>query len=136
MPADVEAAVYDRLANDPDIAAAVGGRIFPEVVPADKPFPAVAYMMVQRTFGQNLDGPNGLSAARFAITVCAMKEADCEPLMDKVLPLFHRSQGVWAGVSVLSSIAATSSDDYEPPAHASDDLYYMLTQEIVVNHRV
>ena len=137
MVADVEAAVYDRLRTAPGVGGAVGGRVFPEVIPAVEPFPAIAYMMTTRNYPRNLDGVNGQKRCKIRdpALFAAHSEAECRGIMDSLLPLFHRQYGTWSGVEIQSSAAVDSSDDYNPPSHASDEAYYMLTQEFAIYHR-
>ena len=67
----IEEAVVNHMENDGPIAAIVGDRIYPNVIPQDVDLPAIAYQVISRPGLMCHDGPSGIAWPRFQITAQA-----------------------------------------------------------------
>ena len=56
---DLLQAVYEYISGNPEIQAVVQGRIFPIVLPQDKPLPAIVYAPVVANYDSALQGDTG-----------------------------------------------------------------------------
>lgn len=81
-----ETALVNLLTSDPTVAALVGGRIYPNVIPQDAALPAIAYQVLSSEKGYTHGGPNAgknpylqltIEGSSYASTmaVCAACEA-------------------------------------------------------------
>lgn len=78
-----EQLLADALAADPEVAAAVGQRVYPVVAPASASLPFLTWRRIgiQRT--QTLAGPMGMSAVQLAIEVYAETYGEARDIADK-----------------------------------------------------
>ena len=67
----IESALYTLLTSDSSVAALVGTRIYPLLVPDGTTLPAVAYQQISLVPRKTHSGPNALLHERYQLTVHA-----------------------------------------------------------------
>ena len=69
MTTTIEEVVWYKMVNDATLAALVGTRVYPLLVPQDATMPAIAYQKISSTKHQAHDGSSHLARSRFQFTV-------------------------------------------------------------------
>ena len=93
----IEEAVVYHLENDGPVAAVVGDRIYPNVIPQDVDLPAIAYQVISRPGLMCHDGPSGIAWPRFQITAQADDYDEVVGLINLVRVAFDGFDGVMGG---------------------------------------
>jgi len=105
------------LAGDSAIAALVGARIYPALLPQPPTFPALTYQVVSGFRHTQMDGPPGVNRARLQIDCWAATYIGAEALADAVrlaLDGFKGMVGGSPGRLVQAAFFASERDLYEP----------------------
>ncbi len=92
----IDAALYGYLTSQPPVAALIGNRLYPSVLPEEVNYPAVAYMRVstQRVYG--IGGPIGYATPRIQFSVFALDPDTTSTVIDAIrmaLDGFHGGMG-------------------------------------------
>lgn len=114
----IDAALYGYLTSQPTIAALVGTRIYPSMLPEEVDYPAVAYMRVstQRIYG--IGGPIGYATPRIQFSAFARDPDTASAVIDAIrvaLDGFRGGMGA-ANVREIASDDEMGEHDggYEP----------------------
>jgi len=67
----IEAAIYEILSTDSTVAALVGARIKPSILPQGLAMPAITYQQISGPRDETTDGPTGLVASRWQVNMWA-----------------------------------------------------------------
>ena len=107
---DICQAVYEKLCSDNDISRAVNCRIYPIVLPADAPLPAIVYAPVLANYDSALQGDTGFvrQTMQFVCHDTTYKKA--RELSRKVKRLFQDYHGDMCGLTIQ---AVFIKSDYE-----------------------
>lgn len=112
----IEAAIYYHLINDADVAALVGTRIYPNVIPQDASLPSLAYQVISRPGLMAHDGPSGLAWPRVQFTVQADDYDQVVDLTNKVriaLDGYSGLMGGPGGVTVEGAFVKDARDGHQ-----------------------
>lgn len=138
---EVTEALRQRLVDTAAIAAAVGARIYPDVLPQSwKPSvgTAVVYQLVSAVVAEDLEGPVDAENWRIQFDVWSndrkTSQAVARLLQDELAEIAQEAVGaVWIdGVSVAGGQRWTSS----APPDGSDDWWYCTSFDVRVAHQV
>lgn len=98
-----EAVIYALLSTDDDVTAAVGTRIYPEMLPEGRPAPALVYRLISQVQQDDvaLDQAVQLMTARIQVDAIASNEsyAARKALLLAVRRACHAQRGTIAGVA-------------------------------------
>lgn len=115
----IEQAIFNHLSTDAGVAALVGTRVYPVMLPQGATLPAVTYMRVSSTRMRTFGAPRMGRVARFQFTVWATtylsRGAIVAALID-ALEGYSGTLGGVGGVDVLAIQQEGQLDDYEPTA--------------------
>lgn len=84
----IEEAVYSRLTTFAGLAALIGTRAYPLVIPVDADLPAVAYQTISHNPKHSMTGPTGLSETRVQISTVADDYAEAKRVDGQVRAAF------------------------------------------------
>jgi hypothetical protein len=116
-----EAALVARLKADTQLAAIVGTRIYPLVIPQKGATPALVYAIPNTDRARNLAGAAGVATARVLIDARASSYATVKALQE-ILRQYDGFAGTLAGnVVVLNTVMADQTDEFEWPAGTGTD---------------
>jgi hypothetical protein len=126
MVADIRAAVRAFLLADEGIAAAVGERIFPLLLPQGERRASIVYTVISELSDPTMTGPSGLSRVRMQVDCWAPSADAADALGRAVEARLDGYQGPMTGegspaesVAVQGAFLDDERDDYDGEA----DLY-------------
>jgi len=102
----LEEALYAHLSGDADVAALVGDRIYPLLVPQDADLPALAYQRISGVPIYAHDGPPGLARARVQITCLGRSYSEAKDLAARVRAALSGYRGTMGGAGGVEVGAA------------------------------
>ena len=112
---DVETLVYTTLTGDAGVAALVGTRVYPAIIPQDAALPALAYQRISSQAIQWQDGSAAPIRPRIQVTAVADDYSEAKGLAAAVRSALN---GVSSG-QILSSFMDTDADGFTD----TSDLY-------------
>lgn len=131
-----EQLVVDQLENDPDVAALLGGRIYPVIAPASAALPFATWRRQSVTREMTLNGPLGMPTVSLAVDIYAESYAAVRQIADRVravLDGFRGGSGNYMHVSIVS--IQSESDGFVqlaggdlPPVYSVTQTYNVLWQ--------
>lgn len=129
--ADIEAAVYSILTADSTLAALVGTRVYPNVVPQDVALPAVAYQRIStsRVYSHS-PGVSQLARPRFQFTSVANSYSDVKAVANAVRGALDAYGGTAASVLVFTMLSQNEFDTF-----SDDGDLHTVRQDFYVWHR-
>ena len=119
MTTTIEEAVYSRLTTFAGLAALIGTRAYPLVIPIDATLPAVAYQTISSEPQWSHDGFSGLTQTRVQISTVAGDYATAKRVDQQVRTAFNAVSftivlGTQAAdVHVQGAFIDNSLDDYD-----------------------
>ena len=121
----IEAALTTWLESDPDVAAAVGARIYPQSIPQGASFPCVTYYRTGQQTTRSLSGLTGLSRARLTLDCWALTYSAAKSLADAVrgtksTPKLDGYRGTVGGVKIQACFCTNVTDSLETPVHGDE----------------
>ncbi len=111
--ATIEEAVYSRLTDDGAVAAQVGTRVYPLVIPQDVDLPAIAYQVISSEAKWSHSGPSGLTQTRVQLTIVADDYATAKATDQAVRAAFNAVSFDAAGVHVQGAFIDNVLDDFD-----------------------
>lgn len=131
-----EQLVIDQAENDPDVAALLGGRIYPVIAPASAALPFATWRRQSVTREMTLSGPLGVPTVSLAIDIYAESYAAVRDIADRfraALNGFSGSMGNYIQVAIVS--LQSESDGFVqlaggdlPPVYSVTQTYNVLWQ--------
>ena len=131
-----EQLVIDQLENDPDVAALLGGRIYPVIAPASAALPFATWRRQSVTREMTLAGPLGMPVVSLAVDIYAESYAAVRQIADRVravLDGWRGGAGNYMHVSIVS--IQSESDGFVqlaggdlPPVYSVTQTYNVLWQ--------
>ena len=120
------------LKADPTIAAAVSGRVFPNIVPQGSAFPAISYNQVSgvRLYDVN-DGPTGRAMPRITINSWAVRYLDVRNLADAVRRRINGFRGMMGSTSIGRITLDNEFDNFEQ--EAGQDGIHRVVQDYIIS---
>ena len=109
----IEAAQYAYLVADADLAALVGTRLYPLLIPQEAALPAVAY---QRISGPRIlahDGPTGAAEARIQYTITGASYSSAKAVAAAIRRAVDGYAGQMADVTVEVAHVLNELDSFE-----------------------
>lgn len=132
--AELEAGLYALCVADAAVAAAIGTRMYPLIIPQGEALPAIAYQRISaRRIGAQ-DGPTGLARARIQLRIVGSSYATAKSTATAVRELLDGYKGVAGGVTI-ESCWLDNDDDAEDGTVTTNRLvfqdYLIMYQESV-----
>lgn len=127
----IEAALYSHLTGNERIAALVGDRVYPETIPQEAPFPAIAYQKVSGFPMGVHSGRLNLSESVIQVTISASDYADAKEIAN-LIKLWFPFRGFLGNlVEIYSSRVQVEVDGYGPQIEAPTvrlDLWFLHSE--------
>jgi hypothetical protein len=102
--------VYSMLADDPGIAAIVGTRIYPTILPQNTPYEAITYQRISNT-GTN--GSTALRGTRYQINCWAETYAEAQALAAAVKARGEEFTDTSETPGIKMALVVNELDDYD-----------------------
>lgn len=131
-------ALAAHLLNDPGIAAVVGTRVYPQVLPQNPTLPALTYQVVGNPRRPvNLASPNTLATARVQITAHSKRLGECEPLAEAVRQALQGFTGRLGGLNfvVVSSILDDETDLGDNAQDGTESTFRRIAVDYLIRYR-
>lgn len=107
--ATIEEQLVGMMLGDAALAAIVGDRVYPLVVPQETPLPAVTYQELETRALATAGGDDGRRESQFAVSVWGESYPAVKGARAALLGLFHGVRG-----GMVQRIEARSRDEYVP----------------------
>ena len=116
--ATIEEAVYARTVGDAGVAALIGTRCYPLVVPQDAAMPAIAYQRISGAPERSHSGFSGVSETRFQFTCEANSYASAKAVAQALRRCWESFAGTVSNIAIGGAFVENESDGYseETPA--------------------
>ena len=108
----VKPALYSMITGDAGIAALIGDRFYPDVIPQDAPLPACAYQTITTARDYSHDGQTSLAEPRIQITISALSRASAEAVAEALRTLLSGYRGEIDGTTIGSIFLENEYDGY------------------------
>lgn len=131
---DLNAAVYNILANDADVSGEVGTRIRPDAIDQNETLPAITFWRVSGTSVQNINGSvAGLARARVTIECYATQRDTANQLAEYVRIALINAKGTYDGTKVRNFAVDTHQQHYvDNPTDGNSSFRYVTAQDFSV----
>ncbi len=93
----IKQAVYDRLRGDATLAAVVGDRIYPDILPQQPAFPALTYIRRSVDRHKTFCGTGEMARSSFQVDAWALTYEDAERVAQHVRTSLVDFKGIMAG---------------------------------------
>ncbi len=132
----IQRAIRDHLANDPDVAALVEGRIGPNRAATSRKLPYITYQLLSQNRNYLLSGSSGHVVANVQIDVWSKDAVECDTLASAVRMAFDGFYGVMGdqSVNVKGSTITGPSTVFDPPVDGSQGGTFRLTLEVQIGY--
>ena len=117
-------AIYNILANDSDVAAIVGTRIFPQKVEFTERMPSITYFVVGTTPNNTKNGVSTYDYVTAQITGFGTSYSQAQDLATKIRTALDYVSGTYAGV-VVDKIFFENSDDLYDDKFGEKGIHYV-----------
>lgn len=128
----LEAALYTNLTEDAGVAAIAEGRVYPVMVPQDRPYPALVYQLISAPRVHSMDGASGLVSARVQITSFAVTQVVARSLADAARVLMDGVSGTWAGVVIDHANLIDEADVLDKAVGADSQRVFGIRQDWMI----
>lgn len=108
----IEAGIYAHLIGNAGVAALVGTRIYPLLVPQDAELPALAYQRISGPRDHAHDGPSGLALARMQLICVAASYDGAKALSEAVRAAMDGHKGSMGTVTVDACLLDNEIDQW------------------------
>jgi len=125
----IEEALHTRLAGHAGLAALVGSRIYPSVLPQGVALPALSYAKSAGPRVHAMGTDPGLARPRFEISCWSPSYAEAKQVAAQARAALGRWRGTVSGVEVLDSFLRDERDDYR-----ADARLHRVVLDVEINH--
>ncbi len=129
----IEEALYSYLSTYAGLAALVGTRIYPLVLPQNPTLPAITYQKVSRAGERAMSSPSPrVTRSRFQFSCWGTTYGSVKDVAAQLKAALQDYQGLMGGtggVTVLDADVANEQDIYEPEAFV-----YHLPVDVMIYH--
>lgn len=133
--AELEQAVYSRLTGHAGLAALVGSRVYPLVLPQRPTLPAVTYQRVEALRQSAMGVDTGLASARVQVDSWATTYAGSKGVAAQVRAALQRWRGTEAGVTVEDAFLERDQDLFEDEGSSAEGKLYRVSQDYLIWYR-
>lgn len=123
----MEHELYARLRNHPTLAAIVGARVFPLVIPQGASYPCLTYQRISTPSESSLSGPSGLTYPRVQVGCWATNYSAATDLGEAVRKALSGSQ--LANSAAIRVLDVRQSYEPEPKLFRVDLDFEIWTNE-------
>jgi hypothetical protein len=111
----IELALRDLLLQAPAIAALVGTRVHPVILPQAPVYPAITYQQITGLSHYSQQGPSALADTRFQLDLYAGSHTGVLQLRDAVMQRISGAQGLYGSppVQIQGAFRSMERDAYE-----------------------
>lgn len=106
-------AVYARATGDAGVAALVGARVYPGLLPQDVTWPATTQQLISDVAESAMGSDAGVRHARVQLTAWAESYEGAAALRDALFAAFERWRGTAAGVTVQDTFVSEQPEFYD-----------------------
>ncbi len=110
----VEAALYSLLKNNAGVAAKVGDRIYPNILPQNIQYPCLSFRNVSTQSDQTMSGISGFAQGRFQIDVWSNNHLEACQIREVVRLALQAYRGTVDGVVLQEVQYENATTLYEP----------------------
>lgn len=128
--AELEAALYTRLAAYGGLTALTSTRIYPLIIPQDPTYPCLTYQRIDGPRESALNSDMGLPHPRIQIDSWGKTYASAKAVATQVRGALQRWSDSGASPAVLDCLLETDEDGYE-----SETNIFRVRQDWVIWHR-
>lgn len=114
----IEDDLYTFVTADTDVAALVGNRMYPVVLPQSVTLPALRYLLSDDVPGQTQEGPDGLWRPRLQFDCYATRRSQARDLARAVLARLNGYQGAMGGSTIGALQAQNQLEMFEETVEA------------------
>jgi hypothetical protein len=125
----LEVGLHAFLLADPAVAALIGTRMTPLVLPQNTAYPALTYQRISGQRLRSVDGPAGRARPRMQIDSWAETYLEAKALAAAV----RRALDGYAGPMGAAQVGAVSLDD-ERDIHEDEPKVSRVTQDYLISH--
>ena len=108
------AALYTKLTQNAGVAALVGTRVYPNVLPTPATMPAIQYERVDNLYEWSLAGPDGYTDTRVQLTCHGITYSSAQAVRDAVRAALLGSTAVHGTDALIQIDLEGGPDDYDP----------------------
>ena len=130
----IEEALYSRLTNDAGVFALVGLRVYPQVIPQDAAYPAIAYERLTGEHIRSLTGSSQAANPRYELTCWGATRNSAKSVSEAVRGCLDGYVGTVGGVKIMKCILEDDSDNLEQTAGADRQTRYGVTMVFNIWH--
>lgn len=106
---EIEELLVGMMLGDAAVAALVGDRVYPLVIPQDAPLPAITYQEIETAALATAGGDDGRRESQFGVSVWGVSYLVVKQGRGALLGLFHGYRG-----GRIERITARARDEYVP----------------------
>lgn len=128
--AELEEAIYTRLADYEGLTLLTSTRIYPLVIPQGPTYPLVTYQRIDGPREDALSSPMGLAHPRIQIDSWGKTYASAKAVATQVRGALQRWDDAAASPAVLDCLLDSDEDSYE-----ADTNIYRVRMDFIVWHR-
>jgi len=133
---DLNAAVYNVLANDSNVSNEVGARIRPDAIDQNETLPAIAYWRVSGVAINEMNGSvSGLARSRVTVECYAASREAANQLAEYVRIALINARGTYDGTKVRNFLVDTHQQHFiENPTDGNAVFRYVTAQDFNVHY--
>lgn len=121
----LETSLVADLQGDPTIAALIGDRIYPLVVPQDVQLPALAYQVITGSGILAHSRPTSLANKRIQVACVGAEYADAAILADAIVALYRGFKGQLGGGVMVEFVEDVNQTDGQVDEYPSGYVRYL-----------
>lgn len=108
----LEEGLYAYLVADAGVAALIGTRLYPLLVPQDAALPAMAYQRISGPRDHTHDGASGLAMARIQFTAVGSSYSEAKSVMAALRAALDGFSGTMGEVTVGAALLQNERDEW------------------------
>lgn len=128
----IKAGLYSFLTGSTPIAAVVGTRVYPMLVPQGAAYPAITYQIVSNNHIRSHGGSSQLAYVRVQINSWAATAAAADSLQELIRNRMDGYAGTMGSVTVQSCFLDGERDAFEPSPGDEADRIYGYRQDFTI----
>lgn len=106
----IEAAIHGKLTGHATVAALVGTRVYPQIIPQTAALPCLTYRQVTGRHARHMAGPETAVYSGWQINCWASTPLAAAALADAVRIALDGQTGTWGGVTIFHSMVTGQTD--------------------------
>lgn len=128
----LESDLFDYLQTQAAVTALVGTRVYQNVLPQGKDYPAVIYQRISTEHAQHTLGAGGLATARMQFDCWALDAAAAQQVGEALRAALQGFRGEMGDTNIRHCSLENTEGGYDPPADSSDVAAHRVSQDFVI----